>query len=149
TKKINDNQTEVIISLRDEVYPFFVELHYVTNYKENVIEQWSVLRHQEKKPVKLHKYASANLSLKGANFYLRSYHGDWIAEMQPEDERLTHGIKTLDSKLGTRTNLFRTSYFALGIDNPATEHVVTVLMRELSWNGNIGDDCEKDHTDDL
>ncbi len=149
TKKINDNQTEVIISLRDEVYPFFVELHYVTNYKENVIEQWSVLRHQEKKPVKLHKYASANLSLKGADFYLRSYHGDWIAEMQPEDERLTHGIKTLDSKLGTRTNLFRTSYFALGIDNPVTEHDGTVLMGGLDWSGNFRVDFEKDPQDNL
>src|SRR5690606_8619959 len=97
-KSLNDNQKQLTIFLQDEVYPFTVELHYLANYKENVFEQWTNIQHQETGNVKLHKFASANLSLKGNDFFLKSYHGDWIAEMQPEVERITHGIKTLDSK---------------------------------------------------
>ncbi|MDM1293947.1 alpha-galactosidase [Sphingobacterium sp. N143] len=148
-KTIDNNRKELIIQLKDELYPFYVELHYLTNFQENVIEQWAVIKHNEKKNVKLIKYASANINLKGEDYYLRSYHGDWIAEMQREDEKLTHGIKTLDSKLGTRTNLFRSSYFALGLNNAITENQGTVLLGGLEWSGNFRVDFEKDPQDNL
>ncbi len=146
---ISPNQQHIVVRLADQIYPFTVELNYLTNYQEDVIEQWSVIKHQEKKPVKLIKYASANLSLKGSEFYLRNYHGDWIAEMQPETQKLTHGIKTLDSKLGARTNLFQTSYFALSIDQEMVENQGTVLMGGLEWSGNFRVDFEKDPQDNL
>src|SRR5690606_41178356 len=98
---------------------------------------------------KLHTCASANLSLKGNDFFLKSYHGDWIAEMQPEVERITHRIKTLDSKLGTRTNLFRTSYFALSTTPNFSENEGDVLLGGLDWSGNFKVDFEKDPQDNL
>lgn len=139
----------VTIFMKDELYPFYVELHYQANYQDNIFEQWTVIRHEEKKNVKLTKFASANLNLKSDNFYLRSYHGDWIAEMQPETERLTHGIKTLDSKLGTRTNLLMSSYFAIGMDKTWNETQGTVLLGGLDWSGNFRIDFEKDPQDNL
>jgi len=139
----------VTIFMKDELYPFYVELHYLANYQDNIFEQWTVIRHEEKKNVKLIKFASANLNLKSDDFYLRSYHGDWIAEMQPETERLTHGIKTLDSKLGTRTNLLMSSYFAIGMDKIWNETQGTVLLGGLDWSGNFRIDFEKDPQDNL
>lgn len=139
----------VTIFMKDELYPFYVELHYQANYQDNVFEQWTVIRHEEKKNVKLTKFASANLNLKSDDFYLRSYHGDWIAEMQPETERLTHGIKTLDSKLGTRTNLLMSSYFAIGMDKTWNETQGKVLLGGLDWSGNFRIDFEKDPQDNL
>lgn len=139
----------VTIFMKDELYPFYVELHYQANYQDNIFEQWTVIRHEEKKNVKLTKFASANLNLKSDDFYLRSYHGDWIAEMQPETERLTHGIKTLDSKLGTRTNLLMSSYFAIGMDKTWNETQGTVLLGGLDWSGNFRIDFEKDPQDNL
>ncbi len=139
----------VTIFMKDELYPFYVELHYLANYQDNIFEQWTVIRHEEKKNVKLTKFASANLNLKSDDFYLRSYHGDWIAEMQPETERLTHGIKTLDSKLGTRTNLLMSSYFAIGMDKIWNETQGTVLLGGLDWSGNFRIDFEKDPQDNL
>lgn len=139
----------VTIFMKDDLYPFYVELHYQANYQDNIFEQWTVIRHKEKKNVKLTKFASANLNLKSDDFYLRSYHGDWIAEMQPETERLTHGIKTLDSKLGTRTNLLMSSYFAIGMDKTWNETQGTVLLGGLDWSGNFRIDFEKDPQDNL
>lgn len=97
------------ILLQDPVYKFDVTLYFKSYFGEDVIEQWSSVSHNEKGNVILYKYASANVCLKADSYWLRQYHGDWAKEMQPEESRITHGIKTLDSKLGTRANLFQPS----------------------------------------
>jgi alpha-galactosidase len=137
------------IILKDPVYNFVVTLHYKSYFNENVIEQWSTIEHKEKGNVTLHKYASANLHLKGKAFWLNQYHGDWAKEMQPEESKLTHGIKTLDTKLGTRANLFQPPVFMVFIDEPATENEGTVLYGALEWSGNFRTDLELDNQDNL
>jgi len=148
-KQINSNQREAIVKLKDNVYPFEVELHYLVSIDENLVEQWSIIRHKEKKDVKLSKFASANLSLKSPEFFLRSFHGDWFEEMKPSNEKLTHGIKTLDSKLGTRTNLFQSSYFALGLENEIQENKGVVILGGLDYSGNFKVEFEKDPLNNL
>jgi alpha-galactosidase len=141
------SQTSVL--LRDPVYGFEVTLFYKTYSKQDLIEQWNVIKHNEKGKVILHKYASANLHLKAKSFWLRQYHGDWAKEMQPEETKITHGIKTFDSKLGTRTNLFQPSVFMVSLDEPATENEGTVLYGALEYSGNFRTDLELDYQDNL
>ncbi|MFA5327670.1 MAG: alpha-galactosidase [Prolixibacteraceae bacterium] len=148
-KKIDDNISLVSVVLKDPVYPFEVELFYKVYYNEDVIEQWSVIRHQEKGEVVLHKFASANLSFKSDSYWLKHYHGDWAQEMQSEEYQLNHGIKTLDSKLGTRANLFQPSVFMVSFDKPATEDEGTVLFGAMEWSGNFRIDLELDPNDNL
>ncbi|MEZ2442623.1 alpha-galactosidase [Chitinophaga sp. RCC_12] len=140
---------EISILLKDPVYPFEVTLYYKVYKAEDVIEQWSVIRHQEKGNVTLQKFASANLYLKAPRYWLRQYHGDWAKEMQPEETPLTHGIKTLDSKLGTRANLFQPPVFMVSLDQPATEDQGSVLYGSLEWSGNFRIDLELDNLDNL
>jgi alpha-galactosidase len=147
--KISDNISLITILLKDPVYNFEVTLYYKTYAKEDVIEQWSVIEHHEKGNVILQKFASANLCLQAPHYWLRQYHGDWAKEMQPEETELTHGIKTLDSKLGTRANLFMPSVFMVSLDKPATEDEGTVLAGGLEWSGNFRIDLEKDYQDNL
>jgi alpha-galactosidase len=148
-KKENDNVSLLSIVLKDPVYDFQVTLYYKSYYKEDVVEQWSVIRHQEKKNVLLQKYASANLYLKAGGFWLNQYHGDWAKEMQPEESKVTHGIKTLDTKLGTRANLFQPSVFMISMDKPATEDEGTVLYGALEYSGNFKTDIELDYLNNL
>ncbi len=148
-EKLEDNISLLSIVLKDPVYPFWVTLYYKTYYKEDVVEQWSSIRHKEKKPVMLSKFASANLHLKADAYWLRQYHGDWAREMQPEESRLTHGIKTLDSKLGARANLFQPPLFMVSLDKPATADEGRVLFGSLSWTGNFRIDLEVDHQNNL
>lgn len=131
-QQIDANVQQLSIVLKDPVYPFTVTLFYRSYFAEDVIEQWTSIQHNEKGNVTLYKYASANLYLKGDSFWLTQYHGDWAKEMQPEETKMTHGIKTLDSKLGTRTNLFQPSVFMLSLNTPATEHTGSVLLED--WN---------------
>ncbi|RXF70154.1 alpha-galactosidase [Arcticibacter tournemirensis] len=147
--KVDDNVSVLSILLKDPVYDFEVMLFYKTYYKEDVIEQWSEIKHREKGTVVLHKYASANLHIKAKSYWLNQYHGDWAKEMQPEESRLTHGIKTLDSKLGTRANLFQPSVFMISLDKPATEDEGNVLYGALEYSGNFKIDLEVDYQDNL
>jgi alpha-galactosidase len=147
--RINENVSLLQVQLRDPAYHFDVTLYYKTYYNEDVIEQWSVIKHQEKGTVTLQKFASANLHLKARSYWLRQYHGDWAKEMRPEETQLTHGIRTLDSKLGTRANLFMPSVFMVSLDKPATEDEGTVLFGALEWSGNFRTDFEVDPQDNL
>lgn len=144
TTKTDANTTLTSILLRDPVYPFEVTLYYKYWAKENVFEQWSVIRHREKGAVWLQKYASANLYFQADQYYLTHYHGNWAREMKPEETRLTAGIKTLDSKLGTRTNLIQPGTFTLAFDQPASENEGKVLLGQLAWSGNFRIDFEGD-----
>lgn len=146
---VDANVSLVTIVLRDPVYPFEVKLFYKVYKNEDVIEQWSAISHQEKGDVVLHKYASANLHLKAGSYWLTQYHGDWAKEMQPEESRITHGIKTLDTKLGTRANLFQPSVFMVSLNEPASEDHGDVLYGSMEWSGNFRIDLELDYQDNL
>lgn len=147
--KVDDNVSLLEIELKDPVYDFTVRLFYKSFFAEDVIEQWSVIEHNEKGAVLLEKFASANLTLKSDNYWLRQYHGDWAKEMQPEDSKITHGIKTIDSKLGTRANLFQPSSFMVSLDKPALEDEGTVLFGTLAYSGNFKVDLELDYLNNL
>lgn len=148
-KKESDDVSLLSIILKDPVYDFQVTLYYKSYFKDDVVEQWSVIKHKEKGNVLLQKYASANLYLKAGSFYLNQYHGDWAKEMQPEESKITHGIKTLDTKLGTRANLFQPSVFMISMDKPATEDEGTILYGALEYSGNFKTDIELDYLNNL
>lgn len=148
-KKVSDDVSLLSIVLKDPVYDFQVTLFYKSYFKDDVMEQWTVIKHREKGNVTLQKFASANLYLKAGSFWLNQYHGDWAKEMQPEESRITHGIKTLDTKLGTRANLFQPSVFMVSMDKPATEDEGTVLYGALEYSGNFRTDLELDFQNNL
>lgn len=148
-EELGNNVSLLTIALKDRVYPFDVTLYVKSYYSEDVIEQWVEIVHHEKKDVVLRKFTSANLSLQSDAFYLTSYHGDWAKEMKPEESKLTYGIKTLDTKLGTRANLFQPSVFMLLMGSSATEEEWEVLFGTLEWSGNFKIDFELDPRENL
>jgi alpha-galactosidase len=141
TKQIDENRKLTRIVLKDVKYNFQVVLNYLA-YKEDVIEQWAEIAHQEKGKVVLNKYASANLTLSGKKFFLKNHYSGATREMRSDEQQLLHGIKTIDSKLGTRTNLLHSSSFMVSIDQPATEDLGEVIAGSLEWSGNFKLDFE-------
>lgn len=137
TKTIADGVVLTTVLLKDPQYPFEVTLYYKAYQQEDVIEQWTSIRHSENKPVKMQKYASANLYLPAQRYYLTHYHGDWAQEMKPEEVQLTAGLKILDTKLGTRADLFQAPSFLLSLNKPADEDNGEVIAGTLAWSGNF------------
>ena len=143
-EKISEGVSQTSILLRDPVYATEITLFYKIYSENNVFEQWSALKNGESKPITLEKYASANLYFSADDYWLRHYHGVWAREMKPELTQLPYGIHSLDSKLGTRANLFQPPSFMLSLGDPATETSGKVLLANLSWSGNFKIDFEKD-----
>lgn len=144
TKKVDENVSMVSVLLKDPLYGSEVTLFYKTYFKEDVMEVWSVIKNVEKKPIRMQKYASANLYFKAQDYYLMHYNGNWASEMRPEEDHLSHGIKSIDSKLGTRADLFEPPSFMVSFDKPATEDEGKVLLGQLAWSGNFKIDFEVD-----
>ncbi len=144
TKKVDENATITEVNLSDPLYKLQVKLFYKTWFRENVIEQWSEITNNEKGPVVMQKYASANLYFSQKDFYLTSFQGEYLKEMQPNEEKLLQGIRTIDSKLGTRAMLLGTPNFMVSFGGPAKENSGTVLLGHLAWSGNFKLDFEID-----
>lgn len=143
-EQIDSNTTLTSILLKDPLYPFQITLFYKVWKRENVIEQWTEIWHNEKSAVLLEKFASANLYFNSKDFYLTTYPGQWAKEMQPIETKLSRGMKTVDSKLGARAMLLYSPNFVLAFDKPASENEGTVVLGQLAWSGNFKLEFEVD-----
>ena len=149
TKKIDANTTLTSIVLQDGVYPFKVTLFYKTWLQENVTEQWAEIIHTEKQAVVLQKFASANLYFANKDFHLTTFQGQYAREMQPAETRLEQGMRSVDSKLGTRAMLVQTPNFILSFGQPAAETTGEVMIGQLAWSGNFKLEYEIDSYQNL
>ncbi|OIN55503.1 alpha-galactosidase, partial [Arsenicibacter rosenii] len=149
TTPVDANVTETAVQVADPVYKVSVTLYYKVWKKENVFEQWAEIRNDEKGPVVLNKYASANLFFTNKDFYLTSFQGQYLKEMQPLEEKLLQGLRTIDSKLGTRAMLLGTPNFMVSFGQPARENTGMVMLGQLAWSGNYKLDFEVDSYQNL
>ncbi len=125
------------ILLKDSKYPVEVRLNFAAFQKENIIKTWTEIKHQEKNPVTLTNFASSMLHWDADKYWLTQFHGDWAQEMRMEESQLTAGIKTIDSKLGTRADMYATPVFFLAKNTPATENSGEVIAGTLGWTGSF------------
>jgi alpha-galactosidase len=132
--------TLTTVYLKDPIYLFEVTLNYKAYYDNDIIEQWTNIKHSETGIVRLEKYSSANLYLASAHsYFLTHFHGDWAQEMKPSQVQLTAGIKVLDTKLGTRADLFQAPSFLLSLNQPINhddDDEGEILAGTLAWSGN-------------
>ncbi len=143
-KNIDANTTLTSILLQDGVYPFKVTLFYKVWKNENVTEQWAEITHNEKQAVVLQKFASANLYFANKDFYLTTFQGQYAREMQPAEMHLEQGMRSIDSKLGTRTMLIQSPNFIVSFGKPASETEGDVMLGQLAWSGNFKLEFEVD-----
>ena len=148
-QKIDDNTAEIIIKLKDPQYPVFVNLHYKTFYKENVIESWTEIEHNEKKAVMLYNYASSALHLDADQYWLTQFYSDVVEEVRMEESQLTRGIKVIDSKLGVRTNMFASPSFFLSLNSKSGENTGEVIAGTIAWSGNFKYTFDIDNNNEL
>lgn len=141
--------TETIINLKDDKYPVSVTLHYVAYPKESVIKTWSEIRHSEKKPVNLWRYASTMLYFNHASYYLTEFSSDWAKEAQMSSQQLQFGKKVIDTKLGSRAAMHTHPFFEVGFDQPAQEQQGRVMLGTLGWTGNFQFTFEIDNVGNL
>ena len=137
------------IMLRDDRYPVEVQLRITAYAATDVITTAATIMHNEKKPVTLYNYASVMLHLTARDYYLTEFTGDWAREANMTEIPLAFGKKIVDSKLGSRANMFASPFFLLALDRRVGENDGDVLFGTLAWTGNFRFTFEVDQQNKL
>ena len=130
------NIQETVIKLRDRKLPLLVDITINAFQKENVFTQSVQIENKEQSDIVLHNYYSMYLPVKAEKYFLNSFAGDWAKEMGLEENQLTHGIKSIESKKGMRTTRTENPSFLLSLNAPMDENNGEVIGGALAWSGN-------------
>lgn len=149
TEMAAGNVIETTITMQDKKLPLIVELIIKAYQKENVFTQYVRITNNEKKAVVLHNFYSSYLPLRARKYYLNSFYGAWAQEMFMEETLLTHGIKTIENKMGVRTTHTENPSFVLALDTPLAENTGNVIGGALAWSGNYKLNFQVDEFDIL
>ena len=137
TTTLDTNVSLTRIELKDPAYPFFVTLNLKTYRAEDMIEQWTEIRHEEPSALTLYRFASSAPVLHAKDYWLSQFHGDYAHEANLSEEHLTAGIKVLDSKIGVRAHQMRAPSVVLSLNGPAHEDSGEVYGGSLAWSGSF------------
>ncbi|MDO6739325.1 alpha-galactosidase [Wenyingzhuangia sp. 2_MG-2023] len=132
-----DNIQKTVIHLKDDKKELYVDLHFKAYAHENVIEQWIVVHNKEKKEISLSQFASSAIGFKATDYYLSHFYGSHSKEMMISEERLTNGIKIIETKRGVRTTEYENPTFMLSLNGAAKESHGEVIAGALAWSGNF------------
>ena len=135
TKEVDGNICITTIKLKDENYPFYVDLILKSFVQEDVIELNTEIFHEEKKNVMLYDYASAYISVLADEYYLSHFHGTWGNECILSEERLLPGTKTIENHSGSRPSQMDNPSFLLTLNEAPSETKGEVIAGTLAYTG--------------
>lgn len=123
---------------RDKVYPFEVVVCYRTHAESDVIETWTEISHAEKKgDVKLSRFDSAYLPIRGGQVWLSHLHGGWGNECNLYEQPLTAGMMTIKNRDGARNTHTSHPEIMLSLDGQPREDSGRVIGAALCYSGNF------------
>lgn len=125
------------ITMRDKVYDLTVDVCYRAWQNCDVIETWSVIRNNEKKPITLHKYASGFLPLRQDNAWVSHEHGEWGAEAEISEEQLKPGMWEIHDLMGTKNSHRNRPNIMISLDGKPQENSGRTIGAVLCWSGNF------------
>lgn len=147
TTTVGDTATVTTIHLRDKVYPLTVDLHYKAYREVDMIETWTDIRHNEKRPVCLTEFASASLPIRVGNVHLSSLYGTWADEGRVNEEALTPGTKLITNRDGVRNSHTSHAEVMFSLDGKARENDGPVIGAALCYTGNYQLQVRTDDSD--
>ena len=145
-KVLDENRIETIIHLKDNLYPVIVDVRFIAFQKENIISQSVTVINEGKKNLSVENIASSYLPLHAQSYYLTHFHGTWAAEMQMTEEKLTPGVKVIESKKGVRATQSENPSYLVSLNSPAQENSGEVYAGSLAWSGNFALSFELDES---
>lgn len=128
--------TVTTVSLKDKIYPLFVDLCCRTYADADVIEAWAEIRNGEKKAVCLTQFASAALPIRRGDVWVSSLSGSWANEAVLTEEPLTPGMKVIRNKDGVRNAHTSHAEVMLSLNGRPRENAGSVIGAALCYSGN-------------
>ncbi len=136
TTEKEGNAVTTVVALKDKVYPFFVNVCYRAWQDADVIESWTEISHQEKKPVVLNQFASGYLPIRRGDVWLSHLSGSWANEGFLTQEPLTPGMKVVKNKDGVRNSHTDHAEVMFSLDGRPQENTGNVIGAALCYSGN-------------
>lgn len=136
SKESSSNYTVTRISLKDRVYPFFVDVCYKAYNNVDIIETWTEIRHQEKKAIELTQFASAYMPIRRGEVWYTSFTGSWGNEANMVEEPLLPGTKVVSNRDGVRNSHTAHSEVMFSLDGKPQELTGRVIGAALCYGGN-------------
>ena len=142
-----DNTQEVTVRLKDKVYPFYVNVCYRAYQDVDIIETWTEITNEEKKPVVLNQFASAYLPIRRGNVWLSSLYGSWANEGRLVQEPLEPGMKIIKNKDGVRNSHTAHAEVMFSLDGRPQENEGRTIGAALCYTGNYKLRVDTDDSD--
>ena len=124
------------IKLKDSVYPFYVTVCYRAYHDVDMIETWTEIENQEKKPVTLTRFDSGYLPIRVGDVWVSHLHGTWAAEGLLVQEPLERGMRVIKNKDGSRNSHTDHAEVMFSLDGKPQENAGRVIGAALCYSGN-------------
>lgn len=142
-----DNAELTVISMKDEVYLFYLKVYYKAYKDVDIIETWTEISHKEKRTVLLNQFASAYLPIRRGNVWLSSLYGSWANEARLVQEPLEPGMKIIKNRDGVRNSHTAHSEVMFSLDGHPQENVGRFIGAALCYSGNYKLRIDTDDSD--
>ena len=138
------------VTLKDKVYDFRVMVFYKAFRDVDMIETWTEIFNDAKKPVVLRKFDSAFLPVRVGDVWVSHLYGTWANEGRLVEEPLNRGILRIENKDGVRNAHTSHAEIMLSLDGKPSENTGAVIGAALCYSGNYHLDlvtgtCAQDH----
>ena len=135
------------ITLKDDVAPLYVHLHYRVYPENGIIERSARIENRTNEAVTLESAQSATWTLPADRSYRLHYlTGRWAGEFQLQTENLQVGKRVLESRRGS-TGDDANPWFAIDQSGGTDETHGPVWFGELGWSGNWRFTIERSSSD--
>lgn len=124
-------------TMQDKLLPVEVKVCYKAYQTVDIIEMWTEITHQEKKPITLKRYDSGHLTLRRGDVWLTHLHGDWASETDVTQEPLTRGLQVIRNSDGARNAHLDAPEVMFSLDGQPHEQHGRTIGAALCWSGNF------------
>ncbi len=135
------------ITLKDKVYDFRVKVYYKAFKDVDMIETWTEIVNDGKKPVVLRKFDSAFLPFHTGNVWVSHLYGTWANEGRLVEEPLQRGTLRIENKDGVRNSHTSHAEIMISLDGKPSENTGSVIGAALCYSGNYHLDIITNDTD--
>ena len=124
------------ILLKDTVYPLYVTVCYKAYQDVDMIETWTEIENEAKKPVTLTRFDSGFLPIRQGDVWISHLYGTWANEGRVAQEPLERGMKVIKNKDGTRNSHTAHAEVMFSLDGKPQENHGRVIGAALCYSGN-------------
>lgn len=133
------------ITLKDKVFPIYIDLYYSVFYDTDVITRRTVVRNEAETSLTIRRIMSMSLDLPDEAFQIYTLDGGWIKEANLHKRPVSYGITINSSTTGASSNRHNPAFLLAEAD--AKEDYGSVYGLNMIYSGNHYSAVEKSDRD--